>query len=128
MESFVMELLENVENADLDQIKLKNNLTIHNMPKLCNSIDNIISDENDQGVIYCVWGKHEVRREILDNGIRFSFPQCPNALTLSITKNNDSDKIHLHCTTNTNIEDEDFLDSIKQFIKDWMVGIKTVCH
>jgi len=123
-----MELVEDVENTYLDQSKLKNNLTINNLPKLCNSIDNIISDDYDQGVIYCVWGKHEIHREILNNGIRFSFPQCPNALTLTITKNNDSDNIHILCTTNTNIEDEDFIDSIKQFIKDWTVGIKTVCH
>jgi len=123
-----MELLEEVESPNLDQIKLKNELTINNLPRLCHSIDNVISDQNSRGVIYCVWGQHEIHREILNNGIRFSFPQCPNALTLSITKNNDANKISIHCTTNKNIEDEDFIESINQFIKDWIVGIKTVCH
>ena len=123
-----MELLEEVENSNLDQIKLKNELTINNLPSLCNSIDNVISDQSTKGVIYCVWGQHEIRREILNDGIRFSFPQCPNALTISITKNNDTSNISIHCTTNNNIEDEDFIDSIKQFIKDWMAGIKAVCH
>jgi len=123
-----MELLEEIELSSLDQAKLKNNLTIHNLPRLCHSIDNVISDQNTKGVIYCVWGKHEIYREVLNNGIRFSFPQCPNALTLSITKNNDANKISIQCSTNTIIEDEDFIESIKQFIKDWTTGIKAVCH
>lgn len=119
-----MELIEKIESPVIDQISLKKILKINHLPNLCNSISTVISDEKNKGVIYCVWGKHEINREILKYGVRFSFPQCPNALTLSVTSEEESNKIEIRCTTNTDIKDEDFIDSIREFVSDWVVGIK----
>jgi len=119
-----MELLEEFETSYLDKDKLKKTLTIKNLPILCESIDTVLSNEINEGVIYCVWGLHNIKREILEGGVQFSFQDCPHALTFSTTTNNDGSKIVTTCTTVTDIQDEDFKESIKTFIDDWMTGIK----
>lgn len=125
-----MELLEVVNKSYLDQSSLKQILIIKNLPKLCKSINSVISCNKDEGVIYCVWGQHSINRKLLKKGVRFSFPQCPNSLTLSVISNDDGDsnKITIHCETNTNLRDEDFFDSIKEFVDDWVVGLKSFRH
>ena len=119
-----MELLEVLETPHLDNNKLKNILTIKNLPKLCNSIETILSNDISEGVIYCLWGKHRINREILKDGVQFSFQECPHALAFSITTNNDGNKIFIRCSTDTDVQDEDFLESIREFIDNWVTGIK----
>ena len=75
-----MEFYKKVENSELDINGLKRQLTIQNLPKLCASISSVISDEGNQGIIYCLWGEFVVNREELGDGIRLSLPKCPNAL------------------------------------------------
>jgi len=119
-----MELLEELETPHLDNSKLTSLLTIKNLPKLCNSIETILSNDISEGVIYCIWGKHRINRKILKDGVQFSFQECPHALAFSITTKNDGNNILIRCSTDTNIQDEDFMESIKEFIDSWVTGIK----
>lgn len=120
-----MELFEEIENANLDENILKQILTIDHLPELCHSINSVISDKKDSGVIYCLWGEHDINREILKHGVRFSLPKCPNALAWSITTKVrlGSNNTVIHCTTDTKENDEDFIESIREFVSDWRVGI-----
>ena len=120
-----MEFFEEIETNSLDVNSLKNLLTIQRLPELCNSINTVISDKKDRGIIYCIWGEHEVNREILKHGIRFSMPMCPNALAWSVTskEKDGSNKTVIHCTTDTKINDDDFIESIQEFVSDWRTGI-----
>ena len=119
-----MELLEELETPHLDNSKLISLLTIKNLPKLCKSIETILSNDISEGVIYCIWGKHRINREILKDGIQFSFHECPHALTFSITTKNHGHNILIRCYTDTDIQDEDFMESIREFIDNWVTGIK----
>ena len=47
---------------------------IGDLPACCASIDRVLSVQGDRGVIYCLWGEFEVRREVIRNGVRFSLP------------------------------------------------------
>ncbi|RDH84072.1 MAG: hypothetical protein DIZ80_08030 [endosymbiont of Galathealinum brachiosum] len=120
-----MELLDEIFNINISHNDLVNVLTINHLPRLCNSIDTVISDEKDKGVIYCVWGQHRINREEIKNGVRFYFPTCPNELALCVTRT--QDKISIVCTTNTEITDDDFIDSIMEFQQDWVKGTKLIC-
>lgn len=118
-----MEFFKEVNNSNFDVKYLKEILTINNLPALCSSIISVISDQQKTGVIYCLWGEFKINREELKYGIRFSLPDCPNSLVWSITKDNECDKIIIHCTINKHIHDKDFIESIEEFMSDWENGI-----
>ena len=122
-----MEFFEEVEKISLDENGLKQQLTIERLPTLCKSIETVIADDKDSGVVYCVWGEHEVNREPLKYGVRFSMPKCPNALAWSITikEHDGNNNAVIHCTTDTTEHDEDFIESIREFVRDCRDGIET---
>ena len=122
-----MEILEIYFEVDINQTDLKERLSIKNLPELCNSINTVISDEVDKGIIYCIWGQHEINREVLTQGIRFYFTQCPYALSISITTEN-KNEVCVRCTINTKITDIDFIETIREFMDDWVSGISSLNH
>ena len=124
-----MEFFSETKNPALDIDTLRSLLSISRLPDLCQSITSVLSDDTDTGAIYCLWGEFIVNREQIKDGIRFSLPHCPNALCWTITGNTDSENvgdITVHCTINTKTHDEDFIDSIKQFVDDWSTGLSGV--
>lgn len=124
-----MELLEVIKCKALDEDSLKNLLIIERLPDLCNSIYTVVSHDNDNGIIYCVWGVHKVNREIIKHGVRFSLIDCPNALiwTVTVKEGKGESKINIHCTTDNEEKDEDFIDSIRAFVMGWKHGLMRNC-
>lgn len=117
-----MEFFAEIKNTNLDKDSLKKSLSIARLPELCASIDKIILDNGDNGEIYCIWGDFKINREELDHGIRFSLPHCPNALAWTITCDEENSEIVIHCTIAKKQHDEDFIESIEQFIADWKIN------
>ncbi|HHO59517.1 MAG TPA: hypothetical protein ENJ64_04690 [Thiotrichales bacterium] len=107
-----------------DASTLKRALRIKDLPLYCASIDTVLADNGDSGVIYCLWGEFRVNREEIRYGLRFSLPNCPNALAWTITANDES--IVVHCTIDKQSHDEDFIESIRLFMQDWAQGIKKI--
>lgn len=122
-----MEFFKTISKTGLDENRLKDNLTIKNLPKLCASIDSVIMDNGSNGVIYCIWGQFEINVEELKYGVRFSLPNCPNALAWSVTIDADNDVV-IYCTINKQEHDEDFIETIHQFMDDWQIGLNHVCR
>lgn len=118
-----MEFFAEVERSVHDTSSLKQLLTIARLPELCGSISSVIADAGDSGVIYAIWGEFAINREELKYGVRFSFPQCPNALAWTITMDEENNPIIVHCTVNRQEHDEDFVESIEEFVNDWSVGL-----
>jgi hypothetical protein len=117
-----VEFFAEINNQELSKESLKKQLSIAQLPELCQSIESVILDNKDNGRIYCVWGEFEINREELDNGIRFTLPRCPNALAWTITCDRETSKIIIHCTINKDQHDADFIDSIKQFVSGWKLN------
>lgn len=118
-----MEFFEQIHSVDLTASKLQAVLTISNSVDLCTSITEVLDDNQNNGRVYCVWGEFVINREILDQGIRFSMPSCPNALAWTITI--DSHKtLSIHCTINKQNHDQDFIESIQDFTADWKIGLE----
>jgi hypothetical protein len=101
-------------------------LGIADLPACCASIDRVLSVQGDRGVIYCLWGEFEVRREAIRGGVRFTLPHCPNALAWTITAERTprgAARITLHCTINRETHEADFVESIHHFMDDWQRGL-----
>lgn len=120
-----MEFFEETNQTNIDVSGLQKILTISNLPNLCSSITNVINDNKINGSIYCLWGEFEINREELKYGVRFSMPNCPNALTWTITTDRGG-ILTIHCTINKNMHDQDFIDSIKEFTGNWKTGLNSL--
>ena len=105
---------------------LQRRLTISELPRWCASIETVLSDAQSSGEIYCVWGTFRVHREELSHGVRFSLPICPNALQWTITTGHQPNPQHtvIHLSINRIEQDQDFVDSIRQFVEDWKAGLE----
>jgi hypothetical protein len=117
-----VEFFAEIKNKNLDKDSLKKLLSIAQLSTLCRSIDTVILDNMDNGRIYCTWGEFEVNREELDYGIRFTLPHCPGALAWTITYDEYTNEIVIHCTINKKQPDADFIASIEQFVADWEIN------
>jgi len=105
---------------------LQRRLTIGELPRWCASIEKVLSDAESSGEIFTVWGTFQVRREELRQGVRFSLPGCPNALQCTVTTGHAPSPQHasIHATINRTEHDQDFVDSIQQFVDDWKAGLE----
>lgn len=118
-----MEFFEEIKCVSTNVKQLHEMLSINNLPKLCSSINTVIRDDISKGSIYCLWGEFDINREELNHGIRFSLPNCPNALAWSITMEKSLEALIIHCTINKKEHDQDFIESINDFILDWKLGL-----
>lgn len=103
-------------------------LTVEKLDQYCADIDKVLSiDSENSADVYCIWGTFTVERQIINGGVRFTLPKCPNALAWTITTGFDPapDKIVIHCTINRTNHDADFIESIESFIKSWKLGLET---
>lgn len=118
-----MEFFAEIKGVSTDVEQLHKMLSIKNLSILCSSIDTVIRDDISEGSIYCLWGEFDINREELKKGIRFSLPHCPNALAWSITLEESLDALIIHCTINKKEHEQDFTESIEDFILSWKVGL-----
>ncbi|TNF34425.1 MAG: hypothetical protein EP315_07205 [Gammaproteobacteria bacterium] len=118
-----MEFFRSIDDLPLDSQQLKAMLLISHLPALCQSINSVLWNAQDHGKIYCLWGEFSIRREELKHGVRFSLPECPNALAWTITRDHPDQAIVIHCTINKTEHDQDFIDSIHQFMHDLEQGL-----
>ena len=121
-----MEFFEELERHGIDIRVLRDILQISALPEHCRSIDKVISDNHDSGEIYCVWGQFDISREEIRNGVRFALPDCPHAFAWTITYHQDRNMLVVHCTIDDREEDEDFIESIREFASDWGAGLSIV--
>lgn len=106
--------------------RLREVLTIGAMPQRCASVDRVLEDRGDAGEIYCLWGQFRVRREVINGGVRFSLPGCPNALAWTITAGlpPDPEQAVIHASINRTEHDPDFIESMEMFMDDWAQGLR----
>lgn len=118
-----MEFIQKVHNTQTDDNYLKHLISIKNLPVLCASIYNVITQKEDQANIYCLWGEFDLRRDEIRHGVRFSLLNCPHALAWTVTYDKACQNIIIHCTIDKNEQEQEFIDSINEFVEDWSNGI-----
>jgi hypothetical protein len=112
-----------VTHCDVDELQAK--LTIATLPDFCSSIDNVLSADQGNGEIYCLWGAFNIRRDPIRQGVRFSLLNCPHALAWTVTCKAEN-KLLIHCTIDDREVDEEFAESIHQFVDDWETGLARI--
>lgn len=118
-----MEFFKEVHKDKLNIVDLKSLLALNNLTVLCDSISNVTALNGNEGDMYCLWGAFKVRREEIRYGVRFSLLNCPHALAWTITFDEESRDIVIHCTIDKREQEPDFIDSIHEFVEDWSSGI-----
>ena len=104
---------------------IQRHININNLPQWCASIDKLLSVEGERGDIYCVWGEFRVTRELIHDGVRFTLPNCKNAVQWTLSPNpENSAETMVHCTINRPTQDPDFVESLEIFVNDWRAGIE----
>ena len=105
---------------------LQRRLTISELPRWCASIEKVLSDAIASGEVFSVWGTFHTRREEIRGGVRFTFPSCPNVFQWTITTDLPPSLQHtvIHATINRSEHDQDFIDSLQQFVEDWKAGLE----
>ena len=100
-------------------------ININNLPEWCASIDKVLSVQDERGDIYCVWGEFRIHRELIHDGVRFTLPNCKNAIQWTISPNPaNAAETMVHCTINRFVQDPDFVESLEIFVNDWRAGIE----
>jgi len=112
-------------DAGFDADGLQRMLTIDSLPRHCAAIDKVLSASGDHGEIYCLWGQFDVRRELINGGVRFTLPGCPNALAWTVTTGLPPrpSRTVIHCTINRREHEPDFIESIGWFLDALVDGL-----
>ena len=119
-----MEFLQEVHHPGLAIPRLKQSLTIKNLPNLCASISTAASRTENEGDLYCLWGSFNVRRDELRNGVRYALVDCPHALAWTVTLDEAREHVIIHCTIDKTRPDPEFAESIRGFVADWADGVR----
>lgn len=105
---------------------LQTHVGIDTLPRLCASIQTVLSSDGERGEIQCAWGQLRVHRELIRDGVRFTLPGDLNALQWTITAGHGagSGVVHVHCTTSQRELDAALVDSLERFVADWKRGLE----
>lgn len=105
---------------------LQERLTIESLPRFCASFEMVIENQGNQGIIFSIWGEFSVHREIINGGVRYTLPECPNAVVWTITTGHppETDKAVIHCTINRREHEPDFIESLQSSVSNWKSGLE----
>lgn len=85
----------------------------------------MLGQDGERGEIYGLWGQFRVHRELIRGGVRFSLPDCPNALSWTVTTGLPPEPAStvIHCTIKRRDHEPDFVESIELFVDALAEGI-----
>lgn len=115
-----------VADVRTTQEDLKANLDITSLPRWCASISEVFSDAGESGEIYSIWGQFVLTRQEINGGVRFTMPKCPNAFAWTVTTGYPPapDGVVIHGTINRTEHDEDFIETLEDFVTEWKAGLE----
>lgn len=109
------------------QRTIREQLTLTNLPTYCTEIE-AVEEENEQDMVvyFSYWGRFHIRSETVMGGVRFSVPDCPNALAWTVTTGYPPypDKIVLHATINRTGHDQEFIQGIEKLLSAFKEGLQ----
>ena len=88
-------------NLRTDEKRLQQCLSLERLPEFCAGISSLVKQISDQECeVYCLWGHFAIRKGLINGGVRFTMPTCPNALAWTVTTGLPPapDQVVVHCT------------------------------
>ena len=125
MEASGMEFFRTA-NIAVSLATLYKSIDVLSCPQFCPSIEEIVDGVENEGEANTIWGVYKIERMRLKLGLRFSMPDCPNAMQWTITTDDaqQGKKVTIHCTINHQTHDPDFVASLDEFVAEWKDGLE----
>ena len=120
-----MEFFANITPRMVTPERIHQRVTIDRLADLCAAIDEVVCIQSEHaGEIYCVWGQFRISLEKIRNGVRIALLDCPHALVWTVSTKEKEQSVVVHCTIDDQHADQDFVESIEQFVSDWAFGLE----
>ncbi len=106
--------------------EIQQKVRLDNMPDFCELIYYRMGSQGELCKFDTLWGQFHLRREKINGGVRFTMPDCPNGLSLTITTGHppEPQKVFVHCTINRLEHDPNFIETLEDFVKSWVAGLE----
>ena len=113
-------------NWKTTELEIQQKVRLENIPDFCELIYYLMESQGELCKFDTFWGHHHLRREKINGGVRFTMPDCPNGLSLTITTGYppESQKVFVHCTINRLEHDQNFIETLEDFVKSWVGGLE----
>lgn len=109
-----------------DQDTLQSRLTVASLADYCAEFSNVTGSA-DSGETDAIWGHFTLQRTKFQGGVRFQLTDCPNGLQWTVTTGYPPapEHVFIHATINRLEIDEDFAESLQDFVDAMKDGIET---
>ena len=106
--------------------EIQQQVRLDNMPDFSESIYYLMESHGELCKFDTLWGQFHLRREKINGGVRFTMPDCPNALSLTITTGHppDSRKVFVYCTINRLEHNPKFIETLEDFVRGWVTSLE----
>jgi hypothetical protein len=121
-----MEFFEIIDIQTSEE-EIRKKIIIDNLPAFCNEIEAVDAcDEMGRVIFFRQWGRFHIQRDDIMGGVRFSVPDCPNALcwTVSTGHGPQAEKVTLYATINRTEQDNGFIRATRALSAAFKQGIK----
>jgi hypothetical protein len=118
-------------NWQTTEQEIQQEVRLDNLPDLCEMIYYLMESQGELCKFDTFWGQFHLRREKINGGVRFTMPDCPNGLSLTVTTGHppDPQSVFVHCTINRLEHDPNFIETLEDFVKSWIAGLeKSASH
>jgi hypothetical protein len=123
---------ENVEFFEFAEVvtsqeEIRSRVSIDTLQDFCEEIEGVDAAEELGRVVYFrQWGRFHIRQETVMGGVRFSVPDCPNALAWTVTTGYPPcpAKMVLHATINRIEHHPEFIDATKALLAALKIGLE----
>jgi len=109
-------------DSDVGVLEIQEQLSIESLPTFCRFIASVAPGSHGGMEMFSDWGTHTVNRELIRQGLRFTLPDCPNALAWTITTESHGELV-FHAAINRETHEPDFIETLEQFTSDWESGL-----
>ncbi len=121
-----MEFFEFVD-VTTNQEDIRTRVLIDTLPHFCKAVEAVDGTEELGRVVYFrEWGRFHIRQETVMGGVRFSVPDCPNALAWTVTTGYPPcpQKIVLHASINRIEHNAEFIAATQTLLASLKIGLE----
>src|SRR5512143_3723786 len=103
---------------------IQHEVTIGTLHDWCASIENVRDVEGSRGQVKSLWGEFGIHRELVGNGVRFTFPSSPCGLQWTITADaGNLTEVQIYDRAKRHYLHDERIRTLQIFINDWRAGL-----